>query len=512
MSWLILPEPESAHQPAFQDMAGAKLWLAAQPQAQPLLMQSALSEQINAIDAAQFPPALACDLLNLLHGAIVPAQASLEVRFTRKALPMSNEEERIFAATHTLWTRLGIACLRLAPHFGPKEKCPLLFRAANAFRLAQFAHFQASRSCPPQLDILLLITFVQSAAAGILRQGHVDSDFRHFGEANIAGILAWAFLMRMVDPYHLTAAQLTVANRALSRWRELCNFQADTDHSPHSLDISLIERFEAQLPEDIPSYLNIHPVIRKIHSRIVSLRTGATPESLKLGRELSGTACIRLLADIEQLLRHPSEKPRPAQENGKIMLSFGPDDAYALHRNELLTPEATMDVQSESLSNQRMAVFGFDQVAHLPTAVHKLAVPEEPWEIVDGKAIRQSGAGPRRLAPCLIAAHRSGQAQLGVLRALQGDADGTLSALLDWYSGDIEACRLQQQGLRDAKQPRIAVFLITQSNQMSLVLPTSAPIRPGIGLAVEGDFVRHVVPTEVIDRGIDFVRYACRLG
>lgn len=510
MHWLNLPAPEADHEPAFQDLAGAKIWLSAQPKAQPLLMQSVLGEQLNAIDAARLPPATAVELLNLLHNAIIPAQASLEIRFTRKALPMPNEEERIFVASQKLWMRLGIAYLRLAPHFAPKEKCPLLFRAANAFRMAEFTHFQASRECPAQLDELLFSVLIQASGAGILRQPHTDSDFRYFGEANIAGLLAWAFLLRLVNPYHLTAAQLTVANRAISRWRELCNFQMEADHSGQALDIPLAGRFGSNLPDDVPHYLNIQPIVRKIHSRIVSLRTGASPESLKLGRELSGTACIRLLGDIEQQLR-PSTQSR-VKESGDLLLAFGAEHAYAVFREEALNPDAPMDVQSESLSNQRMALFGFDQVSRMPTAVPKLEIPGEPWTLADGRAIRQPANGPRRLAPCLISTRRSGQPQLGVLRALLGDASGTLSAELDWYPGTIEACYLQQPGLRDTKQARIAVFLLDQGKQMSLVLPNNAPIRPGIGLALEGDLVRHLVPTEVVDRGIDFVRYACRAG
>jgi len=510
MDWLNLPAPESDHSPAFQDQAGAKLWLSAQPKAQPLLMQSVLSEQLNAIDAAQLPPALAVELLKLLHAAIVPTQASLEVRFTRKALPMANEEECIFAASQKLWTRLGIAYLRLAPHFAPREKCPLLFRAANAFRLAEFNHFQASRACPAELDQLLLSVLAQAAGGGILRQAHNDSDFRHFGEANIAGLLTWAFLLRLVNPYHMTAAQLSVANRVISRWRELCDFQIDADHADHALDIPLAERFATSLPDGMPHYLSIQPIVRKIHSRIVSLRGGASPESLKLGRELSGTACIRLLDDIEQRLRQGPETA--THENGKIALAFGAELAYAVFRDELLNPEAAMDVQSESLSNQRMALFGFDQVARMPTAVHKLDIPGEPWALNDGKAIRQPAAGPRRQAPCLVAASHAGQPRLGVLHALLSDASGTLNARLDWFDGTIEACRLQQPGLRDTKQARIAVFVLNQNQKISLVLPSNAPIRPGIGLALEGKIVHHLVPTEVLERGIDFVRYACRAG
>lgn len=510
MDWLTLPAPESDRQPAFTDAAGARRWLAAQPMAQPLLMQSLLNEQLAAVDAAKFPPPVAVELLKVLHTAIIPVQISLEVRFTRKALPMANEEERIFAASHGLWTRLGIAYLRLAPHFAPKDKCPLLFRAANAFRLAQFAHFQACRECPVLLDQLLFSVLAQGTASSILRQAYSDPDFRHFGEANIAGLLSWAFLLRLSNPHHLTAAQLVVANRAISRWRELCEFQMDVDHSQASFEISLIERFATSLPDGIPVHLNIHPIIRKIRSRIVSLRAGASPESLKLGRELSGSACIRLLDQIEQQFR-PSSAAAP-QECGEIVLAFGAEHAYAVFRGELLNPDAPMDPLSESLSNQRMALFGFDQMARMPTAVPKLEIPAESWTQANGKALREASAGPRRLAPCLISAIHSGRPQLGILHGLLGDATGKLSAIPDWFTGTIEACRLQQPGLRDTKQARIAVFLLEQGGQLSLVLPNNAPIRPGIGLAIEGNETHHLVPTEVVDRGVDFIRYACRAG
>lgn len=510
MHWLNLPAPESDREPAFHDLAGAKLWLADQPRAQPLLMQAVLGEQLNAIDAAQLPPPLAVELLNLLHSAIIPAQASLEVRFTHKALPMLAEEERVFAAAQQLWTRLGIAYLRLAPHFAPAEKCPLLFRAANALRMAEFAHFQARRECPAELDKLLFSILIQAAGTGILSQPLADPDFRHFGEAHIAGLLAWAFLLRLLNPYRMTAAQLTVTNRAISRWRELCDFRVDADHAPPALDIPLAERFATLLPDDVPHHLNIQPIIRKIHARVVSLRAGASPESLKLGRELSATACIRLLGDIEQQLRSPAKSA--ADERGEICLAFGTEHAYAVFRAEPLNPDAPMNVQSDSLSNQRMALFGFDRVSRMPTAVQKLEIPCETWTLAGGKAIRQPAAGARRLAPCLISATRSGQPQLGVLRALLSDAAGTLKGSLDWYGGTIEAYRLQQPGLRDIKQARVAVFLLSQGGQSSLLLPGNTPIRPGIGLVLEGDVVRHLVPTEVLERGIDFVRYACRPG
>lgn len=511
MNWLNLPEPEAAQPPAFTDLAGGKSWLAAQPQAQPVVMQQVLGEQIAAIDAARMAPPLAVDLLNLLHKAVIPVQASLEVRYTRKALPLPDEEERIFAASEQLWSRMGIAYLRLAPHFAPKDKCPLLHRAANAFRLAEFCHFQAGRECPARLDHLLFAVLIQAESAGILRQAHTDKDFPHLGEANIGGLLAWAFLLRLIDPYRLTAPQLAVANRALSRWRELCSFHPEADNAPQTQAIPLAARFAANLPEGTPHWLDIRSVVRKIDARSAALQAGETPESLKLGRELSATACLRLLADIKQHLGEADQRPATS-ESGDLHLVFGAELAYAVYTGEVLNPDAGMDVQSESLANQRMAVFGFDRVSRLPTAVQKLHIPGETWQLDQDRAQRPAAEGARRLAPCLIASGHAGKARLGVLRGLQTDAAGKLKARLDWYAGKIEAYRLSQPGLREQKHARLAVFLLRDGPQVSLILPNNAPLRPGAGIALEGRFVQHLVPTEVIERGIDFVRYACRPG
>lgn len=510
MHWVTLPESDAKRQPAFQDAASAKLWLASQPQAQPLLMQALLSDQIGAIDAAELPPAQAVELLNLLHSAAVPVLASLEVRYTRKALPMLEEEQRVFAASQKLWTRLGIAYLRRTPHFAPRDKHLPLHRAANAFRLAELCHFMAGQECPAQLDELLFAVLLQAESSGILRQPLTDPDYPSLREANIAGLLAWALLLRLIDPYRLTAAQLTVANRALSRWRELCNFHAEADSSAKALEIPLAARFSCALPAGLPYSLGVRSVSRKIRGRIEALRAGETPEALKLGRELSTTACIRLLTDIDMRL---AAQPAPASdENGEITLVFGAEHAYSIFTEELLNPDAGMDVLSTTLSNQRMAVFGFDQVSRVQTAVQKLEIPGEKWTLVAGLATRQPADGPRRVAPCLVAANLAGQPKLGILRGLRATADGTLKAHLDWYGGSVQACYLKQLGLREHKQARIAVFLLRDNGQISLVLPNNAPIRPGSGLALDGSSVEHMVPLEVIDRGIDFVRYSCRPG
>lgn len=507
MHWLTLPEPRTDVKLAFHDLPSAKAWLAMQPQTQPTHMLTAIGEQIDAIEGSVLPPPLAIDLLNLLRSAAVPGQNALEARYLRKALPMPSDDERCFELAQKLWLRLGVAYLRLVPHFPPADKCLPLQRAACAFRMAQYCHFQAARECPVLIDRLLFSVLDQAESSGVLRQALPDPDFRHLGEANIAGHLAWAFMLRLLDPYRLSAAQLTVANRAISRWRELTGFQSMPDDDPKAHSVDLAPLFGGPLPEGVPRWLEVRKVERKIEQRIAALQAGEGPESLKLGRELSGAACIRLLREMEASLE--THVSTPSTEIGEIELAFGPEHAFNVLTGEALNPSGALDAGSATLAHQRVAMFGFDRVSTMPTSVKRLDVPSEKWILVDGKAVRaQDAKGTRRLAPCLIASIFDEKPRLGVLLGLQTSATGALNANLKWYADPVEAGRLVRTRAQERNQPVTPAFLMHEGEQYSLLVPANAAVRLEIGLSFQGTALAHLLPTEVLERGVDFVRYA----
>lgn len=509
MHWLSLPEPRKNIALAFQDAASARAWLASQPQAQALHMLAALRMQIEAVDGAGLAPAVALELLNLLRRAAVPAQVAVEPRYFRKALPLPEEDQRCFEVAQQLWTRLGVAYLRLTPHFPPAEKGLPLNRAACSFRMAQYCHFQAARQCPEVLDHLLFGVLAQATSNNLLREPLADPDFKHLGDSNIAGHLAWAFMLRLIDPYRLTATQLIVANRAISRWRELTSFLLAPDSDPKAKNIDLSPLFGGPLPEGVPCWLELRSVIRKIRQRIDALAAGESPESLKLGRELSAAACIRLLKELDSSLR--SQQRETSTEIGEIEIAFGGEHAYAVFNGNYLNPVGNLDANSASLAHQRMAMFGFDRLSQMPTAVKKLNVPGEIWNMVDGMAVRAADQeGPRRLSPCLVASSQHGQARLGVLFGLQVTAANALTAGLHWYDERVEAGCLRRIAPHDQRAPKIPAFLLRDDRSISLVLPASAAVRLEFGLALDGVSLEHLVPTEVLERGVDFVRYACR--
>lgn len=507
MHWLTLPEPHKDVKLVFHDLPSAKAWLATQPQTQPLHMLSAIVEQIDAIEGAKLPPLLAIDLLNRLRTAAVPGQITVESRYLRKALPLPADDERSFELAQELWLRLGVAYLRLTPHFPPAEKCLPLHRAACAFRMAQYCHFQAARDCPPLLDRLLFAVLAQAEQAGVLRQPLPDPDFKHLGDSHIAGHLAWAFMLRLIDPYRLSAAQLAVANRAIRRWRELTGFQAMPDDDPKAHSVDLSPLFGGPLPEGVPRWLEVRKVERKIEQRIEALQAGESPESLKLGRELSSAACIRLLRDLEASLE--THVNAPSTEIGEIELAFGPEHCFNVLSGEALNPGSGLDAGSASLAHQRVAMFGFDRVSTMPTSVKKLTVPSEKWTLVDGRALRALDAeGARRLAPCLIATLRDDKPQLGVLLGLRALDSGALSADLHWYPDPVEAGRLVRPVGQERNQPVTPAFLMHDGEHYSLLVPATAAVRLDIGLSFQGASLSHLLPTEVLERGIDFVRYA----
>lgn len=512
MHWLTLPLAGQNKVPAFADPQAARNWLASQPQAQAMHMLAALREQIEAIDAAGWPPGQTLELLNLLRAAALPALDSLEPRFLRKALPLADADRQAFDASQGLWLQLGIAYLRLAAAMPAADQCLPLQRAANALRSAGFCYFQAACDYPPLLDRLLFGVLARAEAAGVLTQPLADPDFPHYGDANIAGHIAWAFLLRMIDPYRLSAAQLTVANRALSRWRELAEFQAQPSDDPKAHSVDLTPLFdEPKLPPEVPRWLEIRKVERKMLQRIKALQDGETPEALKLGRELSTAACIRLLKQLDEALE-AQYKPE-SDEAGSIELAFGSENAYAIFRDEALNPTRSKGSTSSAIAHQRMEIFGFDRLSQLPTAVKKLNVPSENWILDQGRALRLPGSdGERRLAPCLIASKHGSKPRLGVMLGLRANNDGSLTAELAWYEERIEAGLFARRATEPRDALRTAAFLLHDGPKLSLLVPANAVIRLDIPLPLEGLSVGSVVPTVVLERGVDFVRYEVTPG
>lgn len=508
MARLELPDPAAVGAPPFGDAQSARAWLRLQPQMEPLQMQGLLLSAIQALDASDIAAAVRADILDALRAAVILAQSGTEARYTRKPLPLPAADAKVFAATLQLWRALAVAYLRTVLLLPPAESLRSLHRGVVALRLEQFAHFLAAHEVPEELLRLLNGALATAESLGIQRTPLADPDFKHLGESHIAGHVAWAFLLQFVDPYRLSAAQLVVANRAFSRWRELAGFQTAPEDDPKARALPLKAILGEQgVIEGSPGWLDVRPVARKIRKRIEALQAGEAPEALKLGRELSSAACIRLLQQLDESLR-----PGTATETGTagtVDLVFGADRSYAVLAGQELNPAAALDPGSRAISHQRMAVFGFDNLATRVDAVKHLDVPAETWQVTDGSIWRAPEAGQRLLSPCLVTSPPAAgeAAKLGVLAGLQVSVDGKLRARLQWYRQSVEAAwfKIETPGTKARKVP---AFVLGGSEGLSVVLPASAGARPGSRVFLEDSDIRLVALGAVLERGSDFVRYA----
>ncbi|HRE18667.1 MAG TPA: hypothetical protein PLW86_16630, partial [Rhodocyclaceae bacterium] len=180
----------------------------------------------------------------------------------------------------------------------------------------------------------------------------------HLGDSSIVADIAWSFLLHFCDPYRFSAAQFAVANRALSRWRELAGFQTHPDDSPKARSIALAPWLGADVvTEDGPRYLDVRPVVRKIRRRIESLEAGETPDQLRLGRELSGPACITLLRMISDALRPDARFVGDAVPPvaTSVELVFGHEHMFAAIAGEPLESLEQISSKSDRISHERIA-------------------------------------------------------------------------------------------------------------------------------------------------------------
>ncbi len=512
MARLPLPPPVSAPALLFSDAAGARDWIAGQPLANSEQLTDLLG-QIRAVDASTLPLSDRYHVLAVLRGAVVRSQAGLESRYAHKALPPNADAAEAFMLSRDLWRALSLAFLRMVPGLSSAKATVPLHRAAVTLRQEHFAHVLAGYDTPVVLNKLLYDVLALAEEFGILRTPVADPDLDYLGEAPLAGLIAWAWSLAAVDPYSLSLSQLTVASRAFSRWKDLAVFQGQPDDDARSRSVSLARLLPGvQLTEGGPGWIDMRGVVRKIRRRIESLEAGESPESLKLGRDLSAPACIDLLRRLDLALKNTGGA-KPA-ESHPVALSFGAEAAYIAIERRPLNPSG-MDSRSSAMNHERMAIFGFDNVANMTSAVMRVDVPSETWQLAGERVIRLPGGASRHLAPCLVALADENPAgvQLGVLQSLKLTEDGCLSGAIRWFPEAPLAARLRRAGPVLAKTPRVPAFVLSDEKggkSFFLIVSPTAGVRSDTAIALDDSPVEHVLVGDVVERGSDFVRFACR--
>jgi len=515
MARLSLPDPKADASTSLRDASEAQAWVTAQQQAQPMRLLRAALAEIEGIDASALTPAQRVDMLDALRPAIILAEAGLELRYANKPLPLLSEESNAFDTAWRVWHALAIAYLRASSFMPPAEALRPMHRAAIALRETLHCHYIGGQEAPASLPQLLYELLVAAEARGLERTPLADPEYKHLGDSSIGADIAWSFLMHFCDPYRFSAAQFAVANRALSRWRELAGFQAQPDDSSKARTIPLAPWLGSEVvTADGPKFIDVRPVVRKIRRRIESLEAGETPEQLRLGKELNAAACITLLRTISDAL-HPEAKfcgDGISLDATAVELVFGHEHMFAAIAGEALEIVQQVTSKSDRISHERIALFGFDNMAHrADNAANAPQIPSETWGAEDGWVLRAANAGAQVWGPALVAIREEEGTRLAVLLSLRQSVEGWLMATLRRLPGPPTTGVQRIANVPAKNQPVTPVFLLPEDaaagTPQSLCLPTGTGARTGALMALERSPVPHLRLTDVIERGTNFVRF-----
>jgi hypothetical protein len=436
------PAKDSA---ALLDADDAARWLAAQPQANALVMLSGLLAQVESLNAGRVAPRERFKILEVLRQAVYAVGDEGQRRYAFRALPLLPAEQLVFDQARRLWRACAqgyLHSLDASLESDPAlvdRRALALHRALSCLRQEQLNCYVAGAELAADFWSVLHSLWAAAEALGVTRCPFADPLQRETRESTLSGHYAMALLLHLARPYSLSRAQLAAAIRWFSRWREQAKVLRAPETGALALDLATAapthDDDDAQRAAGTPRWLVIDRVLRKMRERLELLASGQSPETLKLGSGLPPAECAALLATLGDRLTHPlADETASASES--IIVAAGLGNACRLLGGAIPKDEAATSSFASQLVVEQIAVFG--HVVRASEARGDDAA--ELWRLAscgdDELRLTRGAAGGERLTLKSLLVARlppSGLPALATISSLCWRRDGSLQ---------ISACRL----------------------------------------------------------------------
>ncbi|MDR2787609.1 MAG: hypothetical protein LBD06_04475 [Candidatus Accumulibacter sp.] len=431
------------------------MWLAAQPQSDPLCMLPGLLARIEALGLLDVPPHERLKTLEVLRKTVFAVGAACQRQCEDDPLPLGTGKQATLSMTRRLWRGYALgyrqclqACLDDAASLSREAAARAAHRTAICLRAEQLVGYAGGFA--PALGFWKSFHALFSAAErlGCLTETQEDRLFGETRTSSVFGQYAMALMLHLARPFSLSSGQLAAVTRWLARWRERVQIDEqapEARHDPIPLDLAAdrpVREGEGKARQ--PRWLSLGSVQRKIRQRLDALAAGESPESLRLGDKLSAENCMTLLNRLADNLRRPPQA-LPADAENLPSLSVGAGLAF-IHcllggkgfENALRAASAGDD---DLFTRNRQAVYG--HVA--PEAPHAEAEPEH-WRLARRESdelvlLRLPGEGKSRLVlHGLLAVGQQEERKdylLAVITALWQNDDGILFCSADPLPGRV---------------------------------------------------------------------------
>jgi len=525
MTWFSLPPLRAGVNPPFVDKVGCEAWLATQPLANAAQMQGALADCLESLNAAGLAARERYRMLEILRRPLSAIEEESSKRYEYRPLPLLPAEQSAFEASCRLWRELAtgyLHCLRASLDGDTDiagDAAKVCHRAISALRLEQLSRYRAGAAVPGQWWRLLHAVLASAEQLGVAQAPVADRLLSETRESTVSGHYVMAVLLHLCRPAELTRGQFAAAMRWLARWRELASIHATVDEvgSARCAVVDLAADAPLHLGENAPArprWIELEPVLGKMKSRVRSLQEGASPESLKLGSGLSADACSELLQYLHGILQKPPPGlPAMHGQARSVDLAGSVELAYRLLGGTAVNDASAPSSVSTRREHEQIAIFG--RVVRPEAAA--TAVATDAWQVLAERAgemtlRRQAGPAPASRLVCrsLVAVRDAGGNRLGVIRRLETDDDGCLSAVLQLLPGHglpLPAACQEKTSNRLLTLPAIFLPQTQAGSPASVILPGGQTGRMGrLDIADLPDGLRI---GKVIERGANFERLRC---
>lgn len=379
MNWFSLMPIKNLPPPAFTDADSAQTWLSQMKRAavktagptEAVISLNDLTEQLERIQGAEMDGFLRATLLETLRQESLLSLAKARHRFTYTVRPLPPEAFSTLTSCQRLWSGLITGYLQCAEEFISKSADPSWIaiaghRALMAIKLALEDHFVAGVEPPPFLWQHALRIIEMCTELKLSGQTVSDPLFPDQGSSTCLHQYSILALTAFADPYGMTAVEYAAFKRLLLRWRDLCQFSAtrEDDSKRRWINLRLLETSPRNAAQN-PLWLDISLVRSKLKKRIESLQAGESPESLNLGRDLSGADCVRLLETARKKLREaydPAATSQPQVTGESIYVAHDIEESFNLITGFRYNTNVKAGATSDRVLNDRMALFGHNSI------------------------------------------------------------------------------------------------------------------------------------------------------
>lgn len=515
--------------PAFMTAEECRTWLAAQPLASTVQMQSQLQRQLGLLNRMPIPAGERLAILETLREQLYRTQEECQARFARRPIPLALPEQAAFDSSQATWRAFVdgyIRCLEslLAGDHAVQNKAAHIIERILSTLVDMQTDIYRSSSVPAAEHWHQLHQCISVAEELGVTSEQVKDRLRNPDlPVSIESTYAEAFLLHSASPYELSQRQMAWVVRWARRWSSKVTLH-DAVTDPKSPAAPYFVALDGSAPathkpisEGKVRVLDTAGLRRSLKKRMLGLSKGESPASLQLGDDCTQPATEQLLTRVygrwcKDITPRKHER-RPGI--GNCMIHCGPENAHRVFLGgKSFQLPGVADMDKLRREREQMATLGH------PVEASKLQAADMPTEAEEWKIVDESASGMR-----LTRSNGKARIAVGMLLTLQaaGVAKPMLASVRWAVINNEGATEIGVQMIPGQAEP-LAIGgrqpgAKTLSYERALLLPAVAALKEGSSLILPAGWfevgrilelhdgkVHNVRLGQPLERGRDFDR------